>query len=255
MRIALPPLRIEPCAHCRRAFHGLMSSAKSVVITGCSRGLGRAMVKEFARLGWWTAGCARSAEAVAELAAAYPEPHLFKVCDVADDTQVADFCRAVLERFGAPDLVLNNAALINRSAALWEISAPEFSQVIDVNIKGPASVMRHLLPAMLTRGRGVIVNFSSGWGRSTSPEVAPYCATKFAIEGLSMAAAQETGGKVAIVPLNPGIIDTAMLRSCFGASAGDYPGPEAWARQAVPCLIGLGPRDNGRPATAPGSYG
>jgi NAD(P)-dependent dehydrogenase (short-subunit alcohol dehydrogenase family) len=229
-----------------------MSSAKSVVITGCSRGLGRAMVGEFARQGWRVAGCARSADAVRDLAAEFPEPHIFHVCDVADEAKVADFCGAVLERCGAPDLVLNNAALINRSAPLWEISAEEFSHVIDVNIKGPASVMRHLLPAMLERGSGVIVNFSSGWGRSTSPEVAPYCATKFAIEGLSMAAAQETGGAVAIVPLNPGVIDTEMLRSCFGAGAAGYPGPEEWARAAVPYLIQLGPQDNGRPATAPG---
>lgn len=122
---------------------------------------------------------------------------------------------------------------------------------MDTNLKGTASVMRHLLPAMLQRGSGVVVNFSSGWGRSTSPEVAPYCATKFAIEGLSMAVAQETGGRVAIIPLNPGIIDTRMLRSCFGGEAGHYPGPEAWARTAVPFLIKLGPKDNGRPLTAP----
>jgi NAD(P)-dependent dehydrogenase (short-subunit alcohol dehydrogenase family) len=105
---------------------------------------------------------------------------------------------------------------------------------------------------MLKRERGVIVNFSSGWGRSTSPEVAPYCATKYAIEGLSQAAAQETDGKVAIIPLNPGIIDTRMLRSCFGDHAAHYPGPEDWARRAVPFLIKLGPKDNGQPLTAPG---
>jgi hypothetical protein len=57
---------------------------------------------------------------------------------------------------------------------------------------------------------------------------------------------------MAAVPVNPGIIDTAMLRSCFGSSAANYPGPPAWAKQAVPFLLRLGPRDNGRSLTVNG---
>lgn len=228
-----------------------MKNSKTVVITGCSRGLGRAMVPEFISRGWTVVGCGRDAALMSSLQAEHPAPHRFLVCDVAKEVSVAAFCQAVLAECDAPDLVLNNAAMVNPNAPLWEISAEAFSQIVDTNLKGTASVMRHLLPAMLQRGSGVVVNFSSGWGRSTSPEVAPYCATKYAIEGLSMAVAQETGGRVAIIPLNPGIIDTRMLRSCFGAEAGHYPGPDAWARSAVPFLIKLGPKDNGRPLTAP----
>jgi NAD(P)-dependent dehydrogenase (short-subunit alcohol dehydrogenase family) len=162
-----------------------------------------------------------------------------------------NFCAELLERHGAPDLLLNNAALINHNNPIWEISAREFSEVIDVNIKGTASMIRHLIQPMMARGSGVIVNFSSGWGRSTSPEVAPYCATKFAIEGLSQAISQETGGRIAVVSLNPGIIDTDMLRSCWNDEAGAYPGPEQWAKRAVPFLMKLGGKDNGRALTAP----
>jgi NADP-dependent 3-hydroxy acid dehydrogenase YdfG len=61
--------------------------------------------------------------------------------------------------------------------------------LIDVNIKGVANVIRYFVPAMIERGSGVIVNFSSYWGRSTAAEVAPYCATKWAIEGLTRALA------------------------------------------------------------------
>jgi NAD(P)-dependent dehydrogenase (short-subunit alcohol dehydrogenase family) len=111
--------------------------------------------------------------------------------------------------------------------------------------------MRHFLPAMEERGRGVVVNFSSGWGRSTSPEVAPYCASKWAVEGLSQAVAQEVASGVAVVALNPGIIDTDMLRSCFGESAGSYPDAKAWATRAVPFLENLDSSDNGRALTAP----
>jgi NAD(P)-dependent dehydrogenase (short-subunit alcohol dehydrogenase family) len=210
------------------------------------------MIPEFIRRGWHVVGCSRDSQKIADLNQTLGAPHFFDTCDMADDKAVAAFCYRVITDVGVPDLVLNNAAIVNLSAPLWEVSAEEFSQVIDINIKGPASVMRALLPAMLKRERGVIVNFSSGWGRSTSPEVAPYCATKYAIEGLSQAAAQETDGKVAIIPLNPGIIDTRMLRSCFGDHAAHYPGPEDWARRAVPFLIKLGPKDNGQPLTAPG---
>jgi NAD(P)-dependent dehydrogenase (short-subunit alcohol dehydrogenase family) len=112
-------------------------------------------------------------------------------------------------------------------------------------------VMRHFAPAMIQRGSGVIVNFSSGWGRSTSAEVAPYCATKWAVEGLTQALAEELPAGLAAVPLNPGIIHTQMLESCFGQDATAYPNPARWAEKAVPFLLELRPRDNGKPLTAP----
>lgn len=210
------------------------------------------MIPEFVDQGWVVAGCARDPQIIAELQQLFPAPHFFAVCDVADEAQVQTFCEEMQSLCGVPDLVLNNAATVNANAPLWEISAEEFSRVVDINIKGTASVMRHLLPPMLKQGGGVLVNFSSGWGRCTAPEVAPYCATKYAIEGLSQAVAQETEGRVAVIPLNPGIIDTRMLRSCFGNEAAHYPTPEQWASTAVPFLIKLGPKDNGRPLTAPG---
>jgi NAD(P)-dependent dehydrogenase (short-subunit alcohol dehydrogenase family) len=121
-----------------------------------------------------------------------------------------------------------------------------------VNIKGIANVIRHFVPEMVRRQRGVIVNFSSGWGRSTDAEVAPYCATKWAVEGLTQAFAQELPSGMAAVSLNPGIINTDMLQSCFGGSASGYPSAAEWARTAVPFLLKLGPSDNGAQLTAPG---
>jgi NAD(P)-dependent dehydrogenase (short-subunit alcohol dehydrogenase family) len=150
-------------------------------------------------------------------------------------------------------LLINNAALINQNAPLWRISGGEFSQVIDVNIKGVANVIRHFVPAMIEQGQGVIVNFSSGWGRSVDAQVAPYCATKFAIEGLTRALALELPSGLAAVALNPGIIDTAMLQSCFGASAADYETPAQWAQRAVPYILKFAASDNGSSLTVPGS--
>ena len=206
---------------------------------------------EFARAGWKVAGCARDSNRLAALGREVGEQHYFARCDVAEEREVAAFCAGVLERFGSPQLVINNAALINANAPIWEVDSREFSRVLDVNVKGVASVMRQLLPAMLEKKGGVIVNFSSGWGRSTSPEVAPYCASKWAIEGLSQAVAQETAGRVAIVALNPGVINTEMLRSTFGEDASHYPDALKWAALAVPFIASLGLDDNGRALTAP----
>jgi NAD(P)-dependent dehydrogenase (short-subunit alcohol dehydrogenase family) len=229
-----------------------MNGKKIAVITGVTRGLGRAMAEEFARLGHTIVACGRSKKEIDQLRAQLPEPHDFAAVDVAIDAEVKSWSAEVLRSHDAPTLLLNNAAVINKNARLWEVSADEFSQVMDVNVKGTVSVIRHFLPAMIKAGQGVVVNFSSGWGRSTDAEVAPYCASKWAIEGLTQSLSQELPSGLAAVALNPGIINTEMLRSCFGGSASSYPSPERWAKTAVPFLLKLGPEDNGKQLTTPG---
>jgi NAD(P)-dependent dehydrogenase (short-subunit alcohol dehydrogenase family) len=229
----------------------MRAEQKIILITGVSRGLGRAMAEEFIRLGHAVLGCGRSEKETGQLRKQFAAPHDFAVVDVSADEPVAAWAKRILKSHGAPDLLLNSAGLINRNARLWEVGAEEFSRVVDVNVKGVANVIRHFGPEMVKRKSGVIVNFSSGWGRSTAAEVAPYCATKWAIEGLTQALAQELPPGMAAVPLNPGIINTDMLRSCFGGSASGYPTAEEWAKIAVPFLLKLGPSDNGRPLTVP----
>jgi NAD(P)-dependent dehydrogenase (short-subunit alcohol dehydrogenase family) len=228
-----------------------MPQGKVILITGVTRGLGRAMVNEFAQLGHTVLGCGRSAKEMEKLRREFPKPHDFQPVDVSSDEQVKAWAGAVLASNGPPDLLLNNAGVINRNAPLWKVSASEFNQVVDVNLKGVANVIRHFVPAMVQRKRGVVVNLSSGWGRSTNAEVAPYCATKWAIEGLTQSLAQELPSGMAAIPLNPGIVNTDMLRSCFGDSASSYPSPEEWARIAVPFLLKLGPDDSGKQLTVP----
>jgi NAD(P)-dependent dehydrogenase (short-subunit alcohol dehydrogenase family) len=221
-------------------------SKKFIVLTGVTRGLGRALLEGFIEDGHTVAGCGRNAKGIDELRHIYPAPNHFTAVDVTNNDAVKVWAEIVLKSHGAPDLLINNAALINRTAPLWEVTPEEFDQVIAVNINGVANVIRHFVPAMIQRGAGVIANFSSGWGQSTSPEVAPYCATKFAIEGMTQAFAQELPPGMAAVPVNPGIIDTEMLRTCFGDAAGSYPTPKLWARRAVPFFLSLGPRHNGQ---------
>ena len=229
-----------------------MNSSSLVVITGISRGLGAAMARGFLRLGWRVAGCARPSTALEQLAEELGPTSLIRPVDVSSESEVRAFTREVLDPLGPPDLLLNSAAVVNDPAPLWEIPAADFSSLLDINVKGVAHLVRHFLPPMIGRGKGVVVNFSSGWGRSTSPEVAPYCASKWAIEGLTQALAQELPRGLAAVSFNPGIIDTAMLRRCFGESAAHYPDATAWAERAVPFLAKLGARDNGKALTCPG---
>ena len=84
-----------------------------------------------------------------------------------------------------------------------------------VNVSGTLNVIRAFVPAMIAAGRGVIANLSSGWGRSTDALVGPYCASKYAIEGLTGSLAQELPRPLAAVAVSPGVIDTDMLRRCW----------------------------------------
>src|SRR6266404_2464674 len=133
---------------------------KRIVITGVSRGLGLAMTSRFIEEGHIVCGCARRAEVVADLTRRWPAPNSFATVDVVDDDLVRGWAETVLAQ-GPIDLLLNNAAMINRNAVLWEVPVEEFDRVVDVNIKGTANVLRHFVPAMVVRKRGVIVNFSS----------------------------------------------------------------------------------------------
>ena len=227
--------------------------ARLILITGCSKGLGLEMVRSFTALGHTVIGCARNAKAMADLQKEFGSPHSFTAVDVAEASAVEAWADQVLQKQGAPDLLLNNAAVIHPNAPFWKVPTDRFNRVIDVNVKGLANVLRAFLPAMVKTKKGVIVNFSSGWGRSTSPEVSGYCASKYAVEGLTASLAQELPAGMTAVALNPGIINTEMLQDCFGKeSASHYPDAVQWAKSAVPFLLRIGPKDNGQPLTVPG---
>lgn len=225
---------------------------RTILITGVTRGLGRALALRLAGLGHIVVGCGRTRSAVEEMQGLLGEPHGISLIDVAAAAEVDTWARRVLARHPPIDLLLNNAGVINTNAPLWEVPEEEFARVIDVNLKGTYHVIRAFLPSMIERGRGVVVNFSSGWGRSSSSEVAPYCATKWGIEGMTRALAEELPRGMAAVALNPGVVHTDLLESCYGQRAKSYPGPERWAERATPFLLDLGAKDNGRSLTVPG---
>lgn len=222
---------------------------KHIAVTGCSRGLGLALIRGFIALGHKVSGCSRNPECMQQLQQEFGDDHYFEALDISNATQVSQWAENCLERQGPVDLVINNAAIINPNANMWEVDDQQWSDLVDINIKGVFYVSKAFLKSMVTNNSGILVNISSGWGRSASAEVATYCCSKWAVEGLTRSLAQEVPDGVAAIPLNPGIIHTELLESCFGSSATQFPSPSQWAEDAVPFLLALKASDNGQPLT------
>ncbi|MDM8362998.1 SDR family oxidoreductase [Bacillus thuringiensis] len=226
--------------------------SKSVIITGVTQGLGRAMVDRFHELGWNIYGCGRSKDKIEELKKQYSKIHDFQVIDVSDSQQVNNWANYILNRHTAPDLIINNASIVNQNAQLWKITAQEFENVMNVNVNGVVNVIRAFVPAMVARKEGIIINMSSSWGREGEAELAPYCASKFAIEGITKSMALELPYGMAVVALDPGgSISTPMLKSCAPQYINESPTPETWSHKAIQYILNITIDENGDSLTCP----
>lgn len=226
-------------------------TARLIILTGCSRGLGAALTRRLDAEGHTVIGCARSESMLTELRTSLPGRHRFSAIDVSDSRSIEQWARSTLSEIGIPDLVINNAAVINDPAPLWEVAADEVESLLRINVMGTLNVIRSFLPSMRQRGRGIIVNLSSGAGRMGLPGIGPYCVTKWAIEGLTKSLAEELPEGMAAIPLSPGVVGTDMLRQIWGQRANTEIAPDAWAEIAVPYILNLGPEHNGQSLTVP----
>lgn len=191
------------------------------------------------------AGGARNTSALEKLKTELITDHFLHPFDITQPEEVDKFADLTKDRLGIPDLLVNNAGLINKNAPLTQVQPNEFASVLAVNLGGIHNMIRSFVPMMQKAGRGIIANFSSYWGQSTAPEVGPYCATKWGVEGLTRSLAQELPSGLGAVAFNPGVINTDMLRSTFGTQAEGYETPKEWALHAVSKLIKLTPADSG----------
>ena len=224
-------------------------NTQNIIITGVTRGLGMALAKQYIKQGHMVIGCGRNANLIGSMSDLYSKNTDFQVLDISNYKEVSSWAQDIINKYGPPDYLINNAGVINKNNYLWNISPDEFSSVIDINIKGVYNTIKELVPGMIAKGKGTVVNLSSGWGRSTSPEVAPYCSSKWAIEGLSKSLAQELPDRITCVALNPGVIDTDMLRSCWKDQAAQYEDPENWAKRAAPFILNINNNDRGASLT------
>jgi NAD(P)-dependent dehydrogenase (short-subunit alcohol dehydrogenase family) len=156
--------------------------AQTVLITGASSGIGRATAEIFAKRGWNVSATARNPadESIWGRAGVTISPRL----DVTDEASIATAIAATLERFGSIDVVVNNAGY-GLFGPVEGTTAEQLEAVFRTNVFGTANVIRQVLPHMRRRRSGVIINVSSVAGRVATPYLAPYNATKFAVEGLS----------------------------------------------------------------------
>ncbi len=187
----------------------------SVLITGTSSGIGLATALAFGRAGHKVHATMRNpsrAPALAEIAARERLPIAVSAMDVDSDASVAEGIGRLL-RDGAPlDVLVNNAG-IERAGSVEELALADFRAVMETNYFGAIRCIQAVLPGMRERRNGCIINIASVAGRIACSPLAPYTASKFALEALSEVLAQEVKAfsiRVAIV--EPGIIDTPMAR-------------------------------------------
>jgi NAD(P)-dependent dehydrogenase (short-subunit alcohol dehydrogenase family) len=180
-----------------------------VLITGASRGIGEACARRFAAAGDRLALLAR------------PSPDLERIgrdldaltvgCDLADEAQIHTALETVERSCGAVDVLVNNAGIVHRhevdghSTAAWD-------HVLAVNLRAPFLLARGVLPGMLARGAGRILNVSSISGSGGTPSLAAYCASKAGLLGFTRALSAEVKGRgIVVAAVSPGSVDTDML--------------------------------------------
>jgi len=117
----------------------------TIVITGATKGLGRALTEQYIKLGHMVIGCGRSVNSIESMSNSFPENTDFQVVDISDHKRVRFWAEDILNKFGPPDFLLNNAGIINKNAALWDVSEQEFSDVIDINIKGVHNTIKEFV--------------------------------------------------------------------------------------------------------------
>ncbi len=204
---------------------------KTVVITGGARGLGLELAREFAKRGARLVLVARDAvtleSAKSELESEGHEV-LTVPCDVRDRAQVDAMIAKARERFGGIDVLVNDAGTID-VGPLETMTVDEYRASIDVHFWGPLSTSLAVLPEMRARGSGRIVNVSSIGGLIPVPHLAPYCAGKFALVGLSETMGAELAKDgVYVTTVCPGLMRTGSPRNARfkGQAAKEY----AWFR-------------------------
>jgi NAD(P)-dependent dehydrogenase (short-subunit alcohol dehydrogenase family) len=147
--------------------------------------------------------------------------------DVTDESEVAEYVRATVDKFGTIDVFYNNAGIEGDIAPITRYSLATFRKVIDVNVVGVFLGMKHVLPVMLKQNKGSIVNTASIAGVIGSPDIAVYSASKHAVIGLTKSAALEcTATGVRVNCVCPGLIDSRMLSAIVeGRNPGNAPVP------------------------------
>lgn len=196
--------------------------AKIALITGGSRGIGRAIALKLADEGCdvavvYAGNEAAASATVAEIEEKGVRAAAFK-CDVSDAAQAIDTVNQVIETLGTPDVLVNNAGIIRDGLAM-RMKPEDFAAVIDTNLNGAFHMIRACLPAFVRRRSGRIVNIASVSGMMGNAGQANYAASKAGLIGLTKTVAREVAARgITVNAVAPGFIETDMTKSMSEAA-------------------------------------
>ncbi len=183
---------------------------RTAIVTGASRGIGAAIARALDRAGARVALVARDREALGAVAADLQNGPVILPVDLADPDAPARLVAEARDRVGAIDVLVNNAALAAR-APTDELDAELVDRLYAVNVRAPLLLIAALVPSMVERGRGAIINISSGSAVVGTPRRAAYAATKGAIDAATRSLAIELGPHgIRVNSVAPGVVDTEM---------------------------------------------
>jgi NADP-dependent 3-hydroxy acid dehydrogenase YdfG len=199
-----------------------MAQGKVVLITGASSGIGAGIARELAAAGAKLMLGARRTErldAFAEELAAKGGEVRTRRLDVTDRADVAAFAEAARKAFGRVDVIVNNAGIMPLSP-MASLKVDEWDRMIDVNIKGVLYGIAAVLPGMLARGSGQIVNIASIGALAVSPTAAVYCATKYAVRAISDGLRQEHAD-LRVTCIHPGVVESELAGTITDPTAAE----------------------------------
>jgi len=202
---------------------------KVALVTGAAGVIGTATMQLLAERGARIAAVDRQEGPLKEALKSLPASAdaLAITADVTQEDEVADYVRATVAKFGTIDVFYNNAGVEGEIKPIVDYPLESFRRVLDVNVVGVFLGMKHVLPVMLKKNSGSIINTASIAGLIGSPAIAVYSASKHAVIGLTKSVAQECSGTgVRVNCVCPGLIDSRMLSAIIdGRNPGNAPPP------------------------------
>ena len=256
--------RVKLSPHQQQIVSHAAQRPSTVLVTGCTSGIGKSLVIEFARLGYNIIGCGRRINNLRDVEATVnlnnPNgKHFFCQCDVGSYKSVCEFKEKVNSTGLKIDILIANAGISIRGGNLYDIDESDFERIVQINITGVFYTFKAFVGDMVVESNKTnaplkkVVGISSGLAHSTSPVAGPYSATKIAVEYMCKSMAQSfyfgKNNNIISVPLAPGVVHSEMMRD----TSRSIPTKE-WSQGAVPFILGWDTTVNGSSQITPNSY-